>query len=167
MVGVVVGAVVTVSRTVWPGPVTVRTIVRTPDCDGLSEPRETRNAASAPPASSAITTGIHHREGPPALRVAGAGACRQRVGTIHVSPASSCSAPRSSPTNSAALAYRARGSFASARSKTGSNDAGSSGFASCTAGTGALTCAIASAVAGCLSNGRRPARSSQATTPSA
>ena len=64
----------------------------------------------------------------------------------------------------AASGYRAPGSLASARAKIGSNARGRSRFAAEIGGTGAWTCAAASAAGVSASNGRRPVNSSQATT---
>src|ERR1700761_4329340 len=89
--GVGVGAV-TVCCTVWPGPVTVRTIVVT--CGGFEPPppRDAAIAAITPAASrSTMASGIHQRR---AGLAGGAAETTLRVGSTHVSPASSCSARR-------------------------------------------------------------------------
>ena len=73
-----------------------------------------------------------------------------------VSPASASNASRSAATSSPALAKRAAGSFASARSNTASSPRGRAVFASRSPGTGSRACAAASAVGLSRANGRSP-----------
>jgi hypothetical protein len=88
-------------------------------------------------------------------------------GAMRVFVAAPVNAARNSATSSAHVAGRSAGSFASARWSTSSTPSGSPGCIVSALGTGALTWARASVAAVSLAKGRRPVRSSKATTPSA
>ena len=84
-----------------------------------------------------------------------------------IATSSAASASRRRLTRSWALAGLARGSFASALWNTSSTAVGSVGSRDVARGTSAFRCANASVVGVSPANGRRPVRSSNATTPSA